>query len=329
MTRANPAEKGPAEDRSTLDRPPVTLAFLAPAEQCNQRCLNCYITDVGEEPVHSFDLEPDAFAVFVRQFLDEGIPILSVKFQGFEVTLPRSWPYLEAVFRLAQARGVRRSFVTNGMLLHKWANRVEALDIARISISVDGSSAEVNDRFRGLSGAFEATTKSVARFISAVPSYRDRLVVASLLRPGGNFESLLKMPELLQSLGVQHWVVSVELGMVEGKVRPLLEQSEAIDRLGQLQRRATEVGISVHVSDEYGSLSTSDGADELNVHTIPEQRFFYRFYPTGDIHIGKDVFGKWSSERVVRWQPSGKTAPEVVRYRKSATDWANQYAEAR
>ena len=47
------------------------------------------------------------------------------------------------------------------MLLHKHVDRVVRLDPQRIGVSLDGATAEVNGRIRGLPGAFEATVASV------------------------------------------------------------------------------------------------------------------------------------------------------------------------
>ena len=237
--------------------PPVVLTFLAPAERCNQRCPNCYITEVVDEPVRSFELSPADYARFFDQFVEAGIPILSTKFQGYEVTLPRSWPYLEAVFQRAQALGVRRTFITNGMLLSRWTKRIRALGVSRLSVSLDGASAEINDRFRGLVGAFAATAKSLARFLDEAPEYADRVAVASVLRDedGDSFCSLVNMPRLLRTLGVGHWVLSVEYGIADDRIKPLIDPGPLLKRLETLQRSAEAEGIRFHASDEYGALT--------------------------------------------------------------------------
>ena len=260
--------------------PPATLTFLAPSERCNQHCPNCYITEVANEPVQSFDLTPADYALFVKQFVDAGVSILSVKFQGYEVTLPRSWPYLEAVFKLAQEHGIRRGFITNGMLLHRWTDRIRALDPARITISLDGASPEANDPARGLVGAFRATTTSLRRFLESAPEFRDRVSVASVLRGQDNFPSLLEMPRLLRSLGVTRWLVSLELGLSDQTVGPVVSTKDLLLRFAELQRVAEQANIRFHASDEAGSLP-SDPTVPVRVHRPPHPRFFYRPRPFG------------------------------------------------
>ena len=300
------------------DRSAITLTFLAPAERCNQHCPNCYITEVAKEPVQTFDRTPEDYARFVQDFLDVAIPVLSVKFQGYEVTLPRSWAYLEAVFRLAQLHDIRRGFITNGMLLHRWTDRIQALDPARITVSLDGASAAINDRFRGLAGAFEATTTSVRRFLEAAPEFSERLAVASVLRDEDGFRSLLEMPEVLSRLRISRWLVSLELELVSGVVRPRGTLTNVTERFEALQNAAEREGIRFHASDEAGSLPP-ETAERVQVHRPPTPDLFYRLHPTGGVQIGDEIFQPWSEDQVIQWNPARDNAVDAVGYWKAAT----------
>ena len=186
----------------------LSLTLLAPADRCNQACPACFITEVAREPVHRFDLSPEDYAQFVSDFVESEHDIQTVSFAGYEVTLPAAWPYVEAAFSVAIRHGLRRSFITNGMLLSKWTDRIDALDLHQITVSLDGATAAENDRLRGLPGAFGATVRSVTRFAEAAPRFRSRLVVASCLYDDANVASLEEMPRLLASLGIRGWTLS-------------------------------------------------------------------------------------------------------------------------
>ena len=95
----DPLNASPPEDEPEL--PAVVLTYLAPAAQCNQRCPRC-ILELGSNPVRDFSLSPDDFRQFAARFLEVGVPVRTITFQGFEVTLPRSWPYLIPVFRASE-----------------------------------------------------------------------------------------------------------------------------------------------------------------------------------------------------------------------------------
>ena len=68
-----------------------------------------------------------------------------------------------------------RSFITNGMLLHKWIDRIREIDPTRIAVSLDGADAPANDRYRGLDGAFEATIRSLSQLVDALPYLAPRI----------------------------------------------------------------------------------------------------------------------------------------------------------
>ena len=298
--------------------PPVSLTFLAPSHRCNQRCPRCYLTTVVDEPVQRFDLAPEDYGRFVRDFLDAGIPIVATQFQGYEVTLPESWPYVEAVFRIARERDIRRGFITNGMLLHKWSQRIRALDPGRISVSLDAATAELNDRFRGLQGAFEATISSITRFLEITPEFRDRLAIASLLRGEESFRSLLGMPSLMRRLGLRRWLVSVELerrdlGLSAERIEATRPTPEILEHLSALKDAAASHDIAFHGSPEYEPEEPTAQLTEALY-----RRFFYRLDPAGHVLIGRGAFRTWNPDELPLWQPGVQTAPETVGYPESA-----------
>ena len=298
--------------------PPVVLALLAPAERCNQRCPACILEGAGE-PVTRFALPPSAYALFLRQFADAKIVVRSVSFQGFEVTLPGSWPYVEATFSTAQRLAIPRSFVTNGMLLHRWTDRIVALEPQRISVSLDGADAETHDPLRGLPGAFEATVASVRRFQAGAPSLTPILAVLSTLVVGRNHRSLLRMPSLLRELGIPRWGVGWQLDYRSGRLDSHAPMVEVTVALAELKDAADEAGIDFHVSDDFGAF---DGMDRgrLRARRPFNLDFVYRFDPLGHVRSGREMQGPWSAD-APRWDPTGVDAPTAARYWERATRW--------
>ena len=58
-------------------------------------------------------------------------------------------------------RGLRMVLATNGTLLDdNWVKELKKVGIKRVSVSIDGASAESHDNFRGVSGAFDKTSVS-------------------------------------------------------------------------------------------------------------------------------------------------------------------------
>lgn len=265
--------------------------------------------------MHRPQLSALDYAKFLNQFVDAGIPILLVTFQGYEVTLPKSWPYLEAVFFLAKKYDIRRSFITNGMLLHKYTDRIQELDPRRISVSIDGADPATNDPIRGLRGAFRAASMSLCKFLDDAPEFRDRVAVASTLYDEKNFQSLLNMPRLLKGWGISRWALSIESARrPNGTIAPVLDTNVALSWLNQLREASAAERIRCFVNDELGYLKADDNKNgELRVYHVLDTSRLYRLDPLGHVYSGDDL------SRVVRdddpvWNPETEYAPEFAGY---------------
>ena len=302
-------------------RVPVILTFLAPAPSCNQRCPRCLI-DLTGEPVHDAVLGPDDYQHFVMRFVEAEIPVKAVSFQGYEVTLPESWVYVERVFRTCQAFGIPRGLITNGMLLHKWASSLRRLEPQRITVSLDGSCGAVNDPIRGLRGAFDATTSSLRKLFRSSPELRDRLSVASTLHGAQNFESLLAMPQLLQELGINLWAVSMETTIRAGRQVPAHSATDAGQWFGALREAAVAAGVQFYVSDELCHFrEVRDVAGRtLEQKHIFDPAFLYRVEPSGHVRVGEELLRAWDPQQARRWDPATDDPIEVVGHNAAAKE---------
>jgi len=292
------------QEESAPDNKFYVLTFLAPAVRCNQRCPKCFISQVRQERATSFDLAPEDYAKFVDDFLASDNDVISLAFQGYEVTLPQSWPYLEAVFDLGQRKEIRRSFITNGMLLHKHTSRIIDLDPARISISLDGADAASNDRHRGVNGAFEATLSNIRKFLREAPDYEERLAIVSVLYGHDNFESLLQMPKLVHDLGLHKWGVAVEVESDgSGGLQYAAGFEEVIELVSQLKDEASNVGIKFFVTDELQRFD-AEHARKLGVVQFPQSMELVRLLPSGHIYTGLSALAERADPNDAAWCPS-------------------------
>ena len=251
------------------------------------------------------------------EFLAADVSVLSISFQGYEVTLPESWPYLEAAFRAAKPSGIRRSFITNGMLLHKYAERIADLDPVRIAVSLDGGSAAANDAVRGLPGAFRTTIASVRRFLEIATDYRERVSVVSCLHRGINHESLLRLPRLLRELGISHWLLGFAVAVRGETFEPLEDRDVLRRQLRGLRRAADANGIRFYVNDEFGFVSDGNGGG-MNARRVFDPEFLYRLDPLGYVRVGHEVLEAWPAGRNSAVDPRERNAVDVTRYRERA-----------
>ncbi|MGD9022917.1 MAG: 12,18-didecarboxysiroheme deacetylase [Deltaproteobacteria bacterium] len=134
------------------DKRPVVVWNIT--RSCNLKCIHCY--------AHAKDLpsENELSTDEGRALLDDlaafGVPV--VLFSGGEPIIRKDLPELA---RYAVEHGMRAVISTNGTLITpEKAQRFKEIGLSYVGISLDGLE-EVNDRFRGVKGAFQAAVKGI------------------------------------------------------------------------------------------------------------------------------------------------------------------------
>lgn len=134
-----------------------TMVSIALTERCNLRCRHCYPT------VRNVQL---SFPVIAR-LLDElrAMDVFSLSLSGGE---PLLHPDLDSIIALGRKKGFHLLLFTNGLLItEQKAQKLKALGINEVNISLDAANADQHDRFRGISGAFEKSVRAVRHCIHA------------------------------------------------------------------------------------------------------------------------------------------------------------------
>jgi len=136
--------------------PPLTQAYIYLTEECNQHCKHCWVT---ANRVDSTCYEYPTVAQYKR-FVDQAAPLglNTVRLSGGEPLLREE---IFPVVEYAAGKGVVASIETNGMLItDERASFFERMKTS-LSISLDGATAAIHDKRRGLKGAFSRTTKAI------------------------------------------------------------------------------------------------------------------------------------------------------------------------
>jgi MoaA/NifB/PqqE/SkfB family radical SAM enzyme len=174
-------------------RPLVAELFLT--DNCNLKCVSCACW----RKVTRGELTEDEWRTVIDQLADYGI--VKANFTGGEPLLRSDAPRLMAH---ARSRGIHNLHVnTNATLLDE--RRREAVleaGVRSFNISVDGPSAEVHERVRGVPGSF---AKTVAN-LESVLEQRERLglrVRMNFTVMRSNVDDLPEMMQLAQQLRVQ------------------------------------------------------------------------------------------------------------------------------
>jgi 12,18-didecarboxysiroheme deacetylase len=134
------------------DKRPVVVWNVT--QQCNLKCIHCY--------AHASNRVAEQELTFKegQQLIDDlsefGVPVLL--FSGGEPLVRKDLPDLAAY---AVKRGMRAVISTNGTLISKsLAKRLKEIGLSYVGISLDGMQA-VNDRFRGVNGAFNKAMEGI------------------------------------------------------------------------------------------------------------------------------------------------------------------------
>ncbi|MDD2603450.1 MAG: 12,18-didecarboxysiroheme deacetylase [Desulfobacterales bacterium] len=134
------------------DKRPVVVWNVT--RRCNLRCVHCYAHAKDQQ----FDNELSTEEGF--RLIDDmaafGVPVLL--FSGGEPLIRPDLPQLAAY---AVQHGMRAVISTNGTLIDKvMARTLKEIGLSYVGISIDGTEA-VNDRFRGVAGAYRKAIEGI------------------------------------------------------------------------------------------------------------------------------------------------------------------------
>ncbi len=163
--------------------------------RCNLKCVHCRSSSGLEAKGH-----PDFTLDEARRVLDDiasyGRPV---------VVLSGGEPLLRPdVFEIAShgtGLGLRMCLATNGTLMtQEICDRIKAVGIKMVSLSLDGASAEVHDNFRNQPGAFAGTLNAARLFKENDIPF---LINSSFTKR--NQDEIPKIYQLAKELGATAW----------------------------------------------------------------------------------------------------------------------------
>ena len=115
---------------------------------CNLKCVHCYSGSKNQH--YEGELSTAEGKTLIDSLADFGAPV--ILFSGGE---PFLRPDLYELIEYAGGKGLRTVISTNGTLISpEVASRLKGLNLSYVGVSLDGTQ-DVNDRFRGVKGAYE------------------------------------------------------------------------------------------------------------------------------------------------------------------------------
>jgi len=155
------------QEQTTATYPPLRSIYFYPTESCNLRCIHCWI-----KPEHVADnrayqqanrdnISMDLMESVVQQALDLGL--VNIKLTGGEpFVCPEIFDYLDCFAKYDLSFTIE----TNATLLTPdKIKKLTTYNIRLLSTSLDGSSARIHDRIRGIPGSFDRTVKAIAGLV--------------------------------------------------------------------------------------------------------------------------------------------------------------------
>ncbi len=136
----------------SADKKPVVVWNVT--RRCNLRCIHCYAH--AKEQAEADELSFEQGRALIDDLAGFGAPV--VLFSGGEPLARKDLPQLAAY---AVSKGMRAVISTNGTLITpSVALTLKEIGLSYVGISLDGLEA-VNDRFRGVPGAFRAALDGI------------------------------------------------------------------------------------------------------------------------------------------------------------------------
>jgi len=138
--------------KEASERRPIVVWNITRA--CNLKCVHCY-NDSGSRKAKD-ELSTQEAEEVLRDLAEFGVP--SVLFSGGE---PLERGDLFDLLGYARGLGLRTVISTNGTLITAdVAQRIKERGVSYVGISLDGI-GEINDKFRGVAGAFDKAVKGI------------------------------------------------------------------------------------------------------------------------------------------------------------------------
>ncbi|HEY9160594.1 MAG TPA: 12,18-didecarboxysiroheme deacetylase [Desulfomonilia bacterium] len=169
------------------DKKPVVVWNIT--SRCNLKCVHCYASVEGG----CAELTTRQGLNLISGLKDFGVPV--VLFSGGEPLIREDLPEL---VRAATSAGIRAVISTNGTLI-TWekARILGDMGLSYVGVSLDGLE-EVNDRFRGVNGAFAKALEGIENAMSAGIKVGLRFTMNKR-----NYQEIPKIFDLMESRGIQ------------------------------------------------------------------------------------------------------------------------------
>ena len=162
---------------------------------CNLKCKHCY-ANAGNKK--SNELTTEEAKNVIDQLDKASVPIIA--FSGGEPLVRKD---IFELTKYTHDKGIYTAIATNGTLITKEkAKGMKNAGIEFVQISLDGSTAETHDNFRGIKGAYNKTLKGIKNCVE-----QDFFVNIATTATNHNYEEIPKILDLCEKLEVDWFMI--------------------------------------------------------------------------------------------------------------------------
>ena len=130
------------------------IVVWSSTKRCNLKCVHCYANSTGE-------LDADELTTAEAKVMIDDVGAMGVSALLFSGGEPLTRPDFFELATYAAGKGIRVTISTNGTLINMdMAKKIKSLGVTYVGISFDGI-GPINDKFRGVDGAFEGALKGL------------------------------------------------------------------------------------------------------------------------------------------------------------------------
>jgi AdoMet-dependent heme synthase len=222
---------------------------------CDLACVHCRASAIAER--ESDELDTEEGISLMRQVREFGRPVFVLT--GGD---PLKRPDIQVLIRAAAGLGLPTYMSPSGtpLLTHSSLKRAQESGLLGVSISLDGSSEEIHDRFRGVAGSYRNSLTAAA---SAVALGLKLQINTTLTRH--NLQDLLAIAELVSSLEAQRWTVFLLVPTGRAQAAQQITAQETEEAFAWLYEQSKEAPFRIKTTEgpHYRRVALQRGASSI------------------------------------------------------------------
>jgi len=233
-----PMHQIPARGGLNYDETPF-LAIWEVTQSCDLACKHCR---AAAQPIaHPDQLTTEEGKRVIDQIADMHVPIFV--FTGGD---PLKRPDLYELIRYCDQKGVKVAVTPSAtpLLTRDAIFKLKEAGVVRLGISLDGSSAEIHDKFRGLPGAYARTIQAIEWAGEAGLPIQVHTTISR-----HNADDLDNLCALFERLAIVMWNVFFLVPVGRGQLGDLLSGEEFEQVFGKIYELSQRVSFQIKTTE--------------------------------------------------------------------------------